>query len=103
MRLVAVELRGSNEAHDCGRTLTSAERTCKQPVVAPDGPRANLVFNPVVVVRHAPIVEIARERLPAFEAVIQRFRYCGALGDELAMRDQPFVKRVTDGLRPKLS
>ena len=40
----------------------------------PQGPWPYLILDPVVVDGHAPVVEIARERFPALEAVIQSVR-----------------------------
>lgn len=57
-------------------------------------------FQPFAVDGHAPVVEIARERFPALDAVIQSVRNIGALGYELALRNQPFVQRVANRLGP---
>ncbi|MEJ2769488.1 hemagglutinin repeat-containing protein [Mycetohabitans sp. B46] len=55
VRVMIIELRGSNQAHDRRGALSSAQRTGKQPVRATDSPGTNLIFQPVVVDGHVPI------------------------------------------------
>lgn len=76
---MSVELCRAYQAHDGGSALTCSQRAGEQPVASADGPWTYLVFDPVVINGHEPIVEIARERLLSFEAVIQRFRNRRAL------------------------
>lgn len=55
------------------------------------GPRANLVFQPIVVDRYVPIGQITRERLPALEAVVERLGDRRSLGDQFALGKQPLM------------
>lgn len=47
--IMAVELYRSNQAHDRGGPLPGAQRRGEQPIRAPRRPRANLVFQSIVV------------------------------------------------------
>ena len=72
-----VELGRLDQAHDGGRALACQQRARKQPVLAPDRDGPHLVLDPIVVDGQPAVVDEARERLPALEAVVQRLG-CGA-------------------------
>ncbi len=91
VRIVAIELRRPDQAHDRGGPLPGAQRTGEQPVRSSQGPRANLVFQPIVVDRYVPIGQITRERLPALEAVVERLGDRRSLGDQFALGKQPLM------------
>lgn len=48
--------------------------------------------------RHRPIVQLARQPRPAFQAVVQGFGRTGAARDFLPLRDHPLIQGVGDGL-----
>ncbi len=58
-----------DQAHNGGRALAPAQRAREQPVRTPDRPGADLVLHPIVVDRRIAVVKVARQRLPALEAV----------------------------------
>ncbi|MGF6610373.1 hypothetical protein OKW45_005295 [Paraburkholderia sp. WSM4175] len=60
----------------------------------PMAPWTDLVSELIVVYGHVPVIEIARKRLPAFEAVVQRFRNRRTCRYQLALHHHPFVKGV---------
>lgn len=68
--LVAIEACGLDETHDRCGTLAGTKRAGKQPVLATERDRPDLVLYPVVVDGHAPVIDVVRERGPALEAVI---------------------------------
>ena len=47
--IMPVELGTLNQTHHRSRTLPRPQGTCEQPIVATNGNRANLVFDPVVI------------------------------------------------------
>ena len=65
-----VEARRLDQAHDRRRALAGAQRTRKEPVLAADGNRPDLVLDPVVVDGHAAIRQVMGQRRPAFEGVV---------------------------------
>ena len=67
----------ANQTHHCGRSSARAQRSGEQPVIAPDGNRSNLIFDPFVVHGQALVLDEARQRTPALEAVVQ-----GQLGSD---------------------
>ena len=72
VRIVAVELGRLDQAHDDGGTLSSTERSGKEPVRAPEGDGSDPVLEPVVVDRQIAIVQVTRQRCPAAQAVVDR-------------------------------
>src|SRR5438309_5684124 len=73
IRIVSVELGRLDEAHDGGGTLASAQRSRKEPVAAAERDRADAVFDVIVVDRQIAIFEVASERCPTAQAVIDCF------------------------------
>ena len=59
-----------------------------------DGPWTDLIFSPVVVYGHVPAIKIARQRLPALEAIVQRLRSCRTCRHQHTLRHHPFVKGI---------
>lgn len=53
-----------------------------------------MVFNPIVVDGHSAVIEIARQRYPALEAVIQRLGDGRSLRHKLPLGDHPGMKCV---------
>ena len=103
IRVVPVELGGSNQTHDCRGSLARSQRSSEQPVRAADCPGTDLVFDPVVIDRNAAIAEVARQRYPALQAVIDRFHDGGALRHSRFLTDQPGVQRVRGRLTSLLT
>lgn len=46
------------------------------------GAKAGYSFRPVVIDRYAPIVQVARQRYPAFQVVIESFGRCRSVGHQ---------------------
>jgi hypothetical protein len=92
--IMAVEPGRVNQAHDGRGPLAGAQAAGKQPVVAADGNRADLVLDPVVVDRQMTIIEIARERSPAAKAVIDRPGSCAAFRYPFTLCQQPGVQDI---------
>ena len=59
------------QAHDCRSPFSAAQRPCEEQVFASKPPWPNLVFRPIVVYGYGPVIEVARQRCPAFQAVIE--------------------------------
>lgn len=68
-----VEFGRLDRTHQRSCALAAAQLSSKQPVLAIERTRGNLVFTPIIVNRRSPVVEVAQPRWPAFEAVIQCF------------------------------
>ncbi len=68
--LVAIEARGLDQAHDRRRPFASAQRPGKEPVLAPNGNRPDLVLDPVIIDRHVSIGQVMGQRRPALEGVV---------------------------------
>lgn len=66
-----VDARRLDQTHDRRRPLAAAQRSRKQPVRTPKRPRPDQVLDLVVVDGHGTIFQVARQRYPAFEAVIE--------------------------------
>lgn len=90
---MAVQLRGLDQSHDRRSTLTTAQRSCEQPVGAAQRPGPDLVFHPVVVDGHSAIVQLARQRCPPFQAVIQVFGCAGAIRQFLSVKGSTLERR----------
>ena len=63
---------------------------------APQRPGPDLVFNTVVVHGHATFVGVAHQRAPALERVVHRFGGGCAIGDAMALRQQPRMQRLKE-------
>lgn len=66
-----IHARRLDPTHDGSRPFATAQRPGKQPVRASERPGSDLVLHLVVVDRHSPIVQVARQRYLAFQAVIE--------------------------------
>lgn len=66
-------------------------------IIAPRRPRSDLLFVMVVVDGQRRVVQVARERRPAVEAVVDRLGRGGAVRDLAALREEPVVQRLGDG------
>ena len=80
LRIQAVDLRRLGQAHDVGRALAAAQGAHDQLVAEPQRPRPDLVLHPVVVDGQLPVAEIAYQRRPAFQAVIDGLGRACAIG-----------------------
>ena len=69
IRIMPVDARWLDQAHDRRRPLAAAQRPGKQSVRSPKRPRPDQVLELVVVDVHSTIFQVARERCPAFMAV----------------------------------
>lgn len=87
-----------DQVHDGSRAPTSAQRSREQPVRAPDRPWPCLVLDPVIVDRRIAIIQVACERFPALEAVVDGPRRARAIRHTLALYDQPPMQRLGDRL-----
>ena len=96
IRIVAVEPRRVHEAHDRRGALARAQTAGEQPVVAPQRNGPDLVLHPVVIDGQLAIVDEARERCPAVQAVVDRLGRGGPVGYLLPLQRQPRVQRIGD-------
>lgn len=71
-----IELGRVDQAHHRCSPLASTQAASEQSVVAPERDRPALVLDPVVVDQQIAIVDVARERDPAVQAVVHGTR-CG--------------------------
>jgi hypothetical protein len=72
IRVVTVEACRLDQAHNCRGPFAAAQRASKQPVRASKRPGSDLVLDPVVVDGHGAVVQVARQRFPAFKGVVER-------------------------------
>ena len=72
MRVVPVHACRLDQPHEGRRSLTRAQATGRQPVVATDGDRPDLVLDPVVVRGQLPVTHEPGQLIPAPQAVVQR-------------------------------
>ena len=72
--LVPVEARRLDQAHDRRSPFAGTERAGKEPVLAADGNRPDLVVDPVIVDGHAPVGQAMGQRRPAFQGVVDGLR-----------------------------
>jgi hypothetical protein len=94
IRIMPIEPRRLDQAHDRRRPFAAAQRTCKEPVFTTQRLRSDLVVAPIIVNGYGPVIEIARQRRPAFEAVIQSFVYRRAVVHDLALGDHPGMQSI---------
>ncbi len=67
--IVAVELRGLDEAHDRCRALAREQGASEEPVLPPRGPRPNMLLVEIVVDRKCRVVQVSSERALAMNVV----------------------------------
>ena len=60
-----------DQAHDRGGAFRAALRPCKEPVLAPQRLAPYLVLAPIIINGHSPVIVVALQCRPAFQAVIQ--------------------------------
>ena len=70
VRIVPIEPGRVHEAHDRSGALARAQAASEQPVVASNGNRPDLVLDPVVVGRQIAVIQVARQRRLAVQAVV---------------------------------
>lgn len=70
MRLVAAQARRAHQAHNGRSSLTSPQAAGEQTALSTKRSRPDLALYPVVVGRQIRIVDAARERQPAVQAVV---------------------------------
>ncbi|MNG97704.1 hypothetical protein D3C76_693020 [compost metagenome] len=75
-----IHTRRLNQTHDRSRPFTAAQRPGKQPVRTPERPLPYLALDLIVVDGHGPIVQVACQRYPAFQAVIEALAVADPLG-----------------------
>src|ERR1700690_3102280 len=94
---MSVELGGLDETHDVRGTLTGAKGTREGPVRSPQGHWPDSVLDMIVVDRQIAILEVARQRRPASEAVIDRFSCGGAIRHLAALSSEPLPQGFRGG------
>lgn len=67
------------------------------PIVPANGNRPDPVLHPIVIDGNIPVVDVMRQRLPAHQAVFNRFRRCTAVRHTLPLRQQPCVQGIGRG------
>jgi hypothetical protein len=93
VRVVPVDARRVDQAHDGGRSLARTQAAREQPIRSAQGNRADLVLDPIVRDRQVTVVKVARQRLPTLEGVVDRFGRGRAVRNLLALQQQPLVKQ----------
>ena len=68
--LMSIQARRLDQAHDRRCALAGAQRTRKEPVLAADGNRPDLVLDPVVIDGGVSIRQVMGQRRPALERVV---------------------------------
>lgn len=68
---MTIQSRRLDQAHDRRCPFSAAQRPCEEPVFTSKSPRADLVLTPVVIYGYGPVIKVARQRSPAFQAVIE--------------------------------
>jgi hypothetical protein len=93
--VMPVEFGRANQAHHRGNSFARAQRSREQPVIALNRNGPDLVLNPIVVHGQMPVLDEARQRTPAFEAVVQGSGRGRAIRDLLGRQQHPPGKRLT--------
>ncbi|RMO09379.1 hypothetical protein ALQ47_101005 [Pseudomonas cichorii] len=92
VRIMTIQPRRLDQTHDHRRPFTAEQRPCKEPVLAPKSPWSDLVLRPIIINGYGPVIEVARQRCPTFETVIEcsadsrTFGHKITLGDPLGMQ-----------------
>ncbi len=89
---------GTSEAHDVGGALSSTKGSGEEPVRSAQGHWPDSVLDMIVVDRQIAIVEIAGQRRPASEAVIDRFSCGGTIRHLAALSSEPLPQGFRGGL-----
>ena len=103
IRIVPIELCRTDQAHDRYSPLSRPQRTCKQPVRAVDSPPPDLIFHPIVIHGNVTVVQVARERRPSLETVVERLPDRRAVRHAFSLNDHPPVQRISNRLATLLS
>jgi len=94
VRVMPVELCRVHQAHDGCCPLARAQASREQPVVAPERDRPDLVFHPIVVNGQVSVVDVARQRCPSVQAVVDRLGRCRSVGHLVTLLHQPLMQRI---------
>jgi len=94
VRIMPVEPRGVDQAHDRSGSLAGPQAAGEQPVISAQRDRPDLVLDPVVVNGQFAIIDLTRQRFPAFEAVVDRLGGGRPIGHQLPLLDQPLLQRI---------
>ena len=86
VRIVSVEFRGLDQAHDDGGALTGTKGTDKEPVRSTESDRTDSILDVVVVDGQIAIVEVTDQRGPAAQAVLDGFRRRRSIWDPSTSR-----------------
>lgn len=80
-----IHTRRLDQANDRRRLLAAAQRPSEEPVRTPKRPRPNGVFDWVIVDGHGTIIQVARQRYPALQALLQGLGRSRAFWHKLAL------------------
>ena len=94
----AVEFAGFDQRTDDRPTLTTSVTACKQVVLAAERHRADRALDRVRVEFDAPIMQEARQALPARERIADRFGKRAAARYKRKLRLQPGMQTLNDWL-----
>src|ERR1700723_3818203 len=97
IRIVSVELGGLDEAHDVGGALSSTKGSGEEPVRSAQGHWPYSVLDVIVVDRQIAILEVAGQRRPASESVVDRFSCGGAIRHLAALSSEPLSQGFRGG------
>src|SRR5580692_9580837 len=93
---MSVQLCGLDQANDGGGPLAGAQGAGEEPVGPSQGHRADAVFDVIVVDRQIAIFEVASERCPTTQAVVDCFA-CGRSVRHLpALTSEPLAQGFGD-------
>ena len=95
IRIIPIGLGTLNRTHHRSRPLPRTQGACKQPVVATDGNRANLILDPVVIDRQLPIIQKLRQCRSALQAVIEFFGGGRAIRDLFPLQQYPRLELIS--------
>ena len=97
LRIDAVDLAGLDERGDDRPVLSPAVRAGEESVLPIEGNGADGALDDVRVDLDAPVVDEARQAVPARERVADRLGELGLLADQRELFTQPWLEGVEDG------
>lgn len=99
IRIMPIDARRLDQAHDHSRPFAASQRPRKQPVRPPKRPGPDQVLDLIVVDGRSTIFQVARQRYSAFEAVIQSLGRGRTLRHKFTLSQHPLMQLLSDGHR----
>ena len=85
--IMSIQSRRLDHNHDRRRRFSAAQRSGEESVLASKSPWPDLILTPIVFYGDDPIIQVARQRCPALQAVIQHSNDGRTLGHQIALGD----------------